>query len=499
MNEESVLSVLDELAKAGVRDICVCPGRRNSPFVGMLSDQKRFRCWWWYEERSAAFFAVGKSRATNRPVAVITTSGTAAGELLPAVMEAYYTGTPLIVITADRPRHMRGTGAPQAAEQVGLYGIYTSFALDLENEPCHLGNWDRNGPAHLNICLDEPLLADSRELPEMNEVPKEHRKPSLAECQKFEQFVLYIQNPVVIVSTLSVEDREPVVEFLIKMNAPVYLEGISGLREEPRLQHLRVSQIRISEIDSVLRIGGVPTLRAWRDFENMQDKLQILSISNVPFSGLSRGVLIQQSIGNFLQSVDIREFSTPQEWIDEDRAREVACLELMETYPLAEPSLMHQISNKIPNGSLVYLGNSMPIREWDLAATYESKQFNTVASRGLNGIDGQISTFLGMVEEGQENWIILGDLTALYDLAGPWILRQMSNYKIQFVVINNGGGQIFSKFYSQKEFLNSHNLDFTSMAKFWGIQDQLIELIPDSTQTQNFWEEYSNLNVRIAR
>src|SRR5262249_51804584 len=111
-----------------------------------------------HEERSAAFFALGRSKITHQPVAIITTSGTAAGELLPATMEAYYTGIPLVLLTADRPRSYRGTNAPQCAEQVGLFGQYAVFEQDLaENEECNLQGWKQNGAAHLNVCLDEPL------------------------------------------------------------------------------------------------------------------------------------------------------------------------------------------------------------------------------------------------------------------------------------------------------------------------------------------------------
>lgn len=159
MNRKLARCVLDHLRDLGVQEICVCPGGRNAPFVAEFAESCPFTCYYWYEERSAAFFALGKAKITGKPAAVITTSGTAAGELLPAAMEGYYSGIPLLLVTADRPRRYRGSGAPQTAEQVGIFGIYATCAQDLaESEVCNLEKWDRASPAHLNVCFEEPLL-----------------------------------------------------------------------------------------------------------------------------------------------------------------------------------------------------------------------------------------------------------------------------------------------------------------------------------------------------
>ena len=156
MNTLLARKVLEEVKRVGVSEICVCPGARNAPFVTSLED---FKLYYWFEERSAAFFALGRSRALELPVAIITTSGTAAAELLPATMEAYYSGVSLLCITADRPKRFRGTGAPQSAEQVGLFGKYALFSQDLtQTEHCNLSEWNLTGPAHLNVCFEEPLL-----------------------------------------------------------------------------------------------------------------------------------------------------------------------------------------------------------------------------------------------------------------------------------------------------------------------------------------------------
>jgi len=137
--------ILDRVRRAGVTDFCVCGGSRNAPLLAVVSGP----VYTFIDERSAAFFALGRAKRDGRPVAVITTSGTAAAELLPAAVEAYYSGVPLLLITADRPARYRGTGAPQAIEQIGLFGRYAETDLD---------RWSRRGPLHVNVEFDEPLI-----------------------------------------------------------------------------------------------------------------------------------------------------------------------------------------------------------------------------------------------------------------------------------------------------------------------------------------------------
>ena len=144
-NIDSARRLIEEVRRLGTRDFCVCAGSRNSPLLAVLgTDVYSF-----VDERSAAFFAIGRSKLHGAPVAVVTTSGTAAAELLPAAIEAYYSGIPLILITADRPARFRGTGAPQSIEQLGLFGVYAETALQ---------SWSGARPLHLNIEFDEPLL-----------------------------------------------------------------------------------------------------------------------------------------------------------------------------------------------------------------------------------------------------------------------------------------------------------------------------------------------------
>jgi 2-succinyl-5-enolpyruvyl-6-hydroxy-3-cyclohexene-1-carboxylate synthase len=144
-NLAAARAVLERVRGAGVVDFCVCGGSRNAPLIAVLTGN----VYTFVDERSAAFFALGRIKRDERPVAVITTSGTAVAELFPATVEAYYSGAPLVLITADRPARFRGTGAPQSIEQIGVFGPYAASEVD---------RWNLRTPLHVNLEFDEPLI-----------------------------------------------------------------------------------------------------------------------------------------------------------------------------------------------------------------------------------------------------------------------------------------------------------------------------------------------------
>jgi 2-succinyl-5-enolpyruvyl-6-hydroxy-3-cyclohexene-1-carboxylate synthase len=470
-NTQLAAYVLQSLLDLGVTEFCVCPGSRNHPLFGILNQQKGLTIYYWYEERSAAFFALGRSRRTKRPVAIVTTSGTAVAELLAATMEAYYTSVPLILLTADRPRRYRGSNAPQACEQVGLFTHYAPTEDIASSEYLNLDGWDQRCPIHLNVCFEEPAPLKEEITLQIPKVKSIRWNPPFSHAN-LEAFLSKINRPLVLVSTLDIAAQEPVAQFLTHLNATVYLEGVSGLREDPRLQHLAIDKpdVKQGAYDGVLRIGGVPTHRVWRDLENLNGQIPALNISEHPFSGLSWANVETVSIATYFEG-----YQAPRKYQGTDVTRSIPDFE---TEPTSEPSLIHHLSCLIPKNSFIYLGNSLPIREWDLAATYEPKNFEVQASRGLNGIDGQVSTFLGLCRKETSNWAILGDLTTLYDLAAPWILSQMGDYEINIVVINNGGGKIFARMYPEKEMLHEHHLSFEPLARFWDLDYERWNTIP---------------------
>jgi 2-succinyl-5-enolpyruvyl-6-hydroxy-3-cyclohexene-1-carboxylate synthase len=523
MNRALALDVVRKLVESGVSEFCVCPGARNSPFIDLLVRLPEIKRLHFFEERSAAFFALGRMKSHDRPVAVVTTSGTAVGELLPATMEAYYSALPLVLLTADRPRSFRGTGAPQVAEQVGIFGIYAEKCIDLAvGEAFDISTWSQTKPLHLNVCFDEPLIDQSAEKALQSFSPTISKPARIAEdirTDEIEVFLSKTQRPFVLVGALHRQDREDVRKFLADLGAPVYLEAHSGLREDRSLSSIRVqcgdgildrARRNGYEIDGVLRIGGVPTLRLWRDLEALGGKIPVCSIGREPFSGLSWAKITTGAPSKILKNLKPSRVQGTGDFLASDHALQEKIRMVFHQEPRSEAGLFHSLSRAIPVGARIFIGNSLPIREWDLAATFSAREFEVGASRGLNGIDGQVSTFYGFSEPEKENWGILGDLTTLYDLPGPWALSQIpSSIKTSLVVINNSGGKIFSRMFGPKEFQNPHHLDFAAWAKLWCLsyeewhavpdsgletrENRIIEIIPDDSATQRFWKAYEAL------
>jgi 2-succinyl-5-enolpyruvyl-6-hydroxy-3-cyclohexene-1-carboxylate synthase len=522
MNLKLAKNILTHLAERGVHEIVLCSGARNSPFVFLLEEAIGFNVYSFFEERSAAFFALGRIKNHGHPVAVLTTSGTAAAELFPAVIEGHYTGAPLIMVTADRPRKLRGTGAPQSIDQVNLFGGHTETFIDIAvNEPLSLDSWSGHGPLHLNVCFDEPLIDGVVEKDEFKQ--KSFRKDSrfrddtLADhFIEIKKFLGNAECPVFLIGPLNFDERETVKEFLLRAKAPVFAEALSGLREDRELRPLLLKSgdpvLSPKYFDALIRIGGMPTVRFWRDLENNPQLMPVLSISSLPYSGLSKGKLIHTDLRKLLTAynekmeLDKNKIETVFEF---DNGQYKKLQQILDRENKSEVAMLHRLSLTIEEDASVYLGNSLPIREWDLAAHRERHVcWDMAGNRGVNGIDGQLSTFLGFASEDTTNWGIFGDLTAMYDLASPWALKQRPMKSTRLVVVNNSGGQIFSRLFKSNNFLNNHNVNFASWAKMWELgyeewtsvppkfsseEPTVIELVPDSESSIRFWKAYGEL------
>jgi 2-succinyl-5-enolpyruvyl-6-hydroxy-3-cyclohexene-1-carboxylate synthase len=503
--------VIEQACALGATDFCVCAGSRNSPLLAVLgvSDLRVFS---FVDERAAAFFALGRAKLTGRPAAVVTTSGTAVAELLPAAIEAHYSGTPLILITADRPARYRGTGAPQSIEQEEIFGVYA-----------------RGSVVHINVEFDEPLIDEevlrsagvSPAGPAASSPPNGRLASASVTNKRWRvcRFgsedaaepagedasvpVALRARPLVILGGLDESHRNDVREFAKKLNTPMYAEPLSGLREDPALAHLLITagerMIGRGDFDSVIRIGNVPTLRFWRDLDESRRDLPLISFSALPFTGCSRGEV------HPLESLpsDITPRERNDAFFADDRERAAAIARILNDEPDSELAMFRSLSQSIPPNARVYLGNSLPIREWDLAATHEPRGFEIAANRGANGIDGQLSTFFGQCDPSRPNVCVVGDLTAIYDSNASWIVPQLDDgIDWRIVIINNGGGRIFSRVPSLRKLdasmreriiENAHGIRFGHWAAMWGIEDRVTELRPDAEASGRVWARYDAL------
>jgi 2-succinyl-5-enolpyruvyl-6-hydroxy-3-cyclohexene-1-carboxylate synthase len=298
--------------------------------------------------------------------------------------------------------------------------------------------------------------------------------------------------PIVLLGGLAAGDRGRVRDFVLKLGAPVYAEPLSGLREDPAIAPLAITagerMIARARPTRVIRVGNVPTLRFWRDLDESRRELPVVSYSRLPFAGLSRGEVRPLD--------ELPEIRAPWE-IAGDRQTANEIHSILDDEPQSELAMFRELSRAIPRGARVYLGNSLPIREWDLAATREPRGYTYEANRGANGIDGQLSTFFGQCERGRANVCVVGDLTAIYDANAPWIAPQL-DADFRIVIVNNSGGRIFDRVASlaridRTYIINAHNYNFIFWARSWGIEDRVTELRPDAEASRRAWARYDAL------
>jgi 2-succinyl-5-enolpyruvyl-6-hydroxy-3-cyclohexene-1-carboxylate synthase len=523
---------------SGVEHFVICAGARNAPFVKLLSASRALSVSYFYDERAAGFFALGRAKRDQRPVAVITTSGTAVAELMPSAVEAFYSGHPLVFITADRPKNFRGTGSPQSINQPLIFGEYAYPTLDLDqnsNCPQHWILWENN--LHINTCFSEPLL-DSEVKP--LEPKKNNNYDSIRVCTANTWWgeVAQIKKPIFVISTLNAVEQKQVADVLSQSKAlqRIYVEATSGLQGQPLLTEKNVlssqdlKQMRYAEdFDSVIRIGGVPTIRFWRDLEMKFKHVPVISFSRLAFSGLGRrtnGVFPLEQLPSLF-----RELPLSHEVNGNDSAlkntsiglrKKSTALDLVKKYSRSEPALLSAYINTLsavenekessPHqqkmSDEIFVGNSLPIRELDLFTHQLGRNIAVTANRGANGIDGLISTAQGLSSSTKNMHVILGDLSALYDLNALSQQRCCEAASFKVVVINNQGGKIFKRMFQDVHFENKHDWRFKSWAEMFDFEyisvksaedlvaisptskKYIIELLPDSDETDLFWQEY---------
>jgi len=273
---------------------------------------------------------------------------------------------------------------------------------------------------------------------------------------------------LVLIGGLHRAHRDRVREFCLQLGAPIYAEPLSGLREDEALRDLLIlNEKSLHGFTSVLRIGNVPTLRYWRDLDEKHRDVEVTHVTDLPFSGLPRGEVLKDLPAHCALRSAHFDF-------EKDRALRAHIEQVLDNEPYSEQSIFRDLSRTLPPASRIYLGNSLPIREWDFAATRENRDYEIGANRGANGIDGQLSTFFGWCKPDAQNVAIVGDLTAIYDLNAPWIVPQL-DAKFRIIVINNAGGRIFERVPSlrrldKKLIINEHTIRFDAWAAMFGIE-----------------------------
>ncbi|MEI6819079.1 MAG: thiamine pyrophosphate-binding protein [Verrucomicrobiota bacterium] len=513
------VEVVKNCLQAGVSEFVVCAGARNAALLEALARAEAaglVRVWRHFEERSAGFFALGRTMETVKPCAVITTSGTAAAELLPAIIEAHYQGRPLVAITADRPAAFRGTGAPQSIEQPGIFGNHAFQGA--------FADWNGKQPLHINAEFEETFEAGDETFAQqtVGEFSPAKEKLDVAALARWLRADLY-KGLVVMVGGLEPDEREEVFHFCQDLGVPLVAEATSGLREA--LQSLAIHDadrvLKARPPGKILRLGDVPSGRFWRDLETLPH-VAVWSICRNGLPGLARESNVTRGpLDRVISALGPIEFADDAlDYLAGAASRAVKIDELLEIYPDSEPALLRTLSHYASIGGGLFLGNSMPIREWNLFAQWDRPVPSVRANRGANGIDGQVSTWLGWSAEVSETWAVVGDLTALYDLAAPFVLEQIDCQGRVLAVINNGGGKIFERLprlqtmspRAVEWMTNPQSADLSGLATLWhmdhlrlrtvddfdhvqpGAKTLLLEIVPDPAQTNAFWVAWDRMH-----
>ncbi len=438
------------LRGSAVREVVVAPGSRNAPLSFALYDAAQaggLRLHTRLDERTAGFLALGLAKVGNRPAAVTCTSGTAVAHLLPAVMEAFHAGVPLVVVTADRPARLRGTGANQTTDQVGLFEPFAPTldvaAADLEALLAFLRSHDRR-PVHLNVQLDDPLLPDDEGW-DGGDVP-EWAVPAVG--PPMERLVLDPGPRTVVVAG---DDAGPPARVLAeKARWPLLAEPSSGCRTGDsviRAYRLLLAGELGRQVERVV-VHGHPTLSRPVSRLLARDDVEVVSVRH-------RGRWTERPFP-VAREVDQVDVSTPDEpaWFDAWREADRATSRDLDRLLAAEPDLTpHEVagavSRALPPRGLLVVGASSPIRDLDLVvAPYDvGGRRKVIANRGLAGIDGTISTAIGAAlgrPQSSRAFALMGDVTFLHDTTGLFLGPREERPDLTIVVVNDDGGSIFA-------------------------------------------------------
>lgn len=536
---------LDELGRAGVRNAVICPGSRSTPLALALAGQHIIHTWMHVDERSAAFFALGMAKRLHQPVALVCTSGTAAANFFPAVVEANLSHVPLLVLTADRPHELRDNGAPQAIDQNRLYGTHAKWYADVAlpeatNEAlryirtlaCRAAATSLAtpaGPTHLNMPFREPLTPDPQPLP-----PSDQRDPLAwngrpdrepytrvyettlgalpeAELQRMEALIREAPRGLIVVGSHAHPDLTTALEALASViQYPLLADPLSGLRRTAGGEAASISSydaflrderfIEQAEPQLVLRFGAMPTSKplllylkrhaahsrqividgTGRWEEPTQLATEILHTDPVELCHRLTDTMrpLLEATPGLHNAEDVRT-----RWLRRWQAASRvtydtlthAILDFTEPF---EGRVFAELAELLPDGAQLFVGSSMPVRDCDTFFWPRRRSgIHVLGNRGANGIDGVISTALGVsaVSSGDAPTVlVIGDLSFYHDLNGLLAAR-LHQLNLTIVLVNNDGGGIFS-FLPQADFPEHFEqvfgtptgLDFEPVVRMYG-------------------------------
>ena len=511
----------DELIRCGLREVVLSPGSRSTPLAMAFfeaAQEQRVRLHVRIDERSASFTALGLAKASRCPVAVLCTSGTAAANFHPAVIEASESAVPLLVLTADRPPELRGIGANQAIDQIKLYGGAVRWFCEVgppEARPGMAAYWRSlacqawaraagrtgglAGPVHLNLPFREPLVpTGGGPWPE----PLDGR-PGGQPWTSFgdrgvtgDELELAWTERGVVVCGDGDYDAPALAGLAAQAGWPVLAEPSSGARRGPNAlsayQYLLATPefVQAHRPDLIVSAGRPGLSRPQNAFLGAGSARRHVVVAQGP--GLWAD---PQRAGTDVASA-LRLTGTPRDraWLDawrraDDAARRAVDAVLDDDENLTEPRLARDLAAALPDGALLWAGSSQPVRDIDLGF-YPRADLRVLASRGTSGIDGTTSSAIGaaLAHRGPA-FALIGDLAFLHDAAGLALGPDEPRPDLCLVVVNNDGGGIFSALEQagfpgsfERLFGTPHGAGLHHLAAAFGLPYQRLEQPGDLTK-----------------
>ena len=526
---EYIAALVDEFYQLGVRHAVFSPGSRSTTMAMLFKEHEGFETYMNIDERSASFMALGIAKAHKEPTVLVCTSGSAVAHYLPAILEAQYTGVPLIVLSADRPHTLLHVGAPQTVDQHKIFGTAVNYFEELAvPQESHYYTYPRQvarkaymkamdtkkGPVHINVPLFEPLVpelsrnhfeagrssfkvvkpnyssvfgCDNRNnLPHINNATDiAHGNDGTKEIndllERYER-ILILAGP-----QIDIDEAEMIRSFGESLQAPILADPLSNVRG------CGTSKVVISTYDAllagqafwhelkpdcVIQFGQIVVSKRVQQMVASWDNVEYIEVNATMDSMNPTGkttMHMQASIDVFTNLYGVKNDSPAYlgKWQHLETAGKQKLGTAIEEPSCFEGRTIRELQQHISDNAQVLIANSMSIRDFDYFWFSGESKAVLYGNRGVNGIDGTISTALGLAANGRPTYLVTGDLSLFHDLNGLAVAKP-HNLNLTIILHNNDGGGIF-EYLPQKGtkhfdylFSTSQGLDYSGAAKLYG-------------------------------
>lgn len=463
---QQVFTFVSELYAYGVREAVVSPGSRSTPLALALEAHPNIKTWIHPDERSAAFFALGLIKGSERPVAMLCTSGTAAANYTPAVAESQLSRIPLIVLTSDRPHELRSVGAPQAIDQVNMFNNYVNYQFDMpiadgtqealaaiKNQMQIASQYlygPHRGPVHFNLPFREPLTPDLEHLDLLTSEDKTlpHYQKSI-NVETIQQ-TLTLKKGIIIVGDTQHQDIDQVLTFATIYDLPILADPLSQLRKYDHPNVISTYDLLLRggleiQADFVIRVGKPVVSKKLNQWLKATEAYQILVQNYDKFDvfPVVPDISFEISANDFFRALMNEPSVSRKSWLQQWQTLEKQARLGIQDYvkhATDEAVYVSELLDKIPEGEALFISNSMPIR--DIDNLFINQNIDIYSNRGANGIDGVTSTALGMAVH-KKVTLVIGDLAFYHDMNGL-LMSKLNDIHMNIILLNNDGGGIFS-------------------------------------------------------